>query len=155
MSHRRWFISALTEITFWRDESTLAGNELGVDYDYRPPAVPNIGEESRAKASNKPPEPPLPIFSLLDSIDFSDHFLIIGDVGTGKSTVTPVREFELSKGGREIVIREPSRSACNALYYSLQALHPELEHELADITKYTEINATANIRTETQGLYRR
>src|SRR5438309_1513038 len=135
MSHRRWFISALTEITFWRDESTLAGNGLGVDYDYRPPAVPNIGEENRAKATNKPPEPRLPIFSLLDSIDFSDHFLIIGDVGTGKSTVTPVREFELSKGRREIVIREPSRAACNALYYSLQALHPELEHELAgDLT---------------------
>src|SRR2546426_3939263 len=152
MSHRRWFISALAEITFWRDESTLAGNELGVDYDYRPPAVPNIGEESRAKASNKPPAPPLPIFSLLDSIDFSDHFLIIGDVGTGKSTVTPVREFELSKGRREIVIREPSRAACNALYYSLQALHPELEHELAVITKDTQINVTGKIKIVTDGV---
>jgi len=130
----------------------LAGNELGVDYDYRPPAVPNIGEESRAKASNKPPEPPLPIFSLLDSIDFSDHFLIIGDVGTGKSTVTPVREFELSKGRREIVIREPSRAACNALYYSLQALHPELEHELAVITKDTQINVTGKIKIVTDGV---
>src|SRR3989449_4753594 len=152
MSHRRWFISALAEITFWRDESTLAGNELGVDYDYRPPAVPNIGEESRAKATNRPPEPPLPIFSLLDSIDFSDHFLIIGDVGTGKSTVTPVREFEVSKGRREIVIREPSRAACNALYYSLQALHPELEHELAVITKDTQINVTGKIKIVTDGV---
>src|SRR2546421_860777 len=152
MSHRRWFISALTEITFWRDESTLAGNELGVDYDYRPPAVPTIGEESRAKATNRPPEPPLPIFSLLDSIDFSDHFLIIGDVGTGKSTVTPVREFELSRGRREIVIREPSRAACNALYYSLQALHPELEHELAVITKDTQINVTGKIKIVTDGV---
>src|SRR5438132_11363264 len=103
MSHRRWFISALTEITFWRDESTLAGNELGVDYDYRPPAVPNIGEESRAKPSNKPQKPRLPIFSLLDSIDFSDQFLIIGDVGTAKSQVTPVHQFELCKGRMEIV----------------------------------------------------
>src|SRR5437667_4050029 len=152
MSHRRWFISALTEITFWRDESTLAANELGVDYDYPPPAVPNIGEESRANASNKPPEPPLPIFSLLDSIDFSDHFLIIGDVGTGKSTVTPVRECELSRGRREIVIREPSRAACNALYYSLQALHPELEHELAVITKDTQINVTGKIKIVTDGV---
>src|SRR5438309_7229828 len=152
MSHRRWFMSALTEITFWRDESTLAGNELGVDYDYRPPAVPNIGEESRAKASNKPPEPPLPIFSILDSIDFSDHFLIIGDVGTGKSTVTPVREFELYKGRREIVIREPSRAACTALYNSLQALHPELEHELAVITKDTQINVTGKIKIVTDGV---
>ncbi|TMI63141.1 hypothetical protein E6H12_05875 [Candidatus Bathyarchaeota archaeon] len=130
----------------------MAGNELGVDYDYRPPAVPNIGEESRAKATNKPPELPLPIFSLLDSIDFSDHFIIIGDVGTGKSTVTPVREFELSKGRREIVIREPSRAACNALYYSLQALHPELEHELAVITKDTQINVTGKIKIVTDGV---
>src|SRR5437870_4492320 len=152
MSHRRWFISALTEITFWRDESTLAGNELGVDYDYHPPAVPNIGEESRAKATNKPPEPPLPIFSILDSIDFSEHFIIIGDVGTGKSTVTPVRECELSRGRREIVIREPSRAACNALYYSLQALHPELEHELAVITKDTQINVTGKIKIVTDGV---
>src|SRR5437660_10554742 len=152
MSHRRWFISALTEITFWRDESTLAGNELGVDYDYRPPAVPNIGEESRAKASNKPPEPPLPIFSLLDSIDFSEHFLIIGDVGTGKSTVTPIHEFELSKWRREIVIREPSRAACNALYYSLQALHPELGDELAVITKDTQINVNGKIKIVTDGV---
>src|SRR2546422_8560738 len=152
MSHRRWFISDLAEITFWRDETTLAGNELGVDYAYRPPAVPTIGEESRAKATNRPPEPPLPIFSLLDSIDFSDHFLIIGDVGTGKSTVTPVREFELSRGRREIVIREPSRAACNALYYSLQALHPELEHELAVITKDTQINVTGKIKIVTDGV---
>jgi len=130
----------------------LAGNELGVDYDYHPPAVPNIGEESRAKATNKPPEPPLPIFSILDSIDFSEHFIIIGDVGTGKSTVTPVREFELSRGRREIVIREPSRAACNALYYSLQALHPELEHELAVITKDTQINVTGKIKIVTDGV---
>src|SRR5437016_14659117 len=152
MSHRRWFISALTEITIWSEQSTLAGNELGVDYDYRPPSAPNIGEESRAKATNKPPEPPLPIFSLLDSIDFSDHFLIIGDVGTGKSTVTPVREFELSKGRREIVIREPSRAACHALYYSLQARHPELELQLAVITKDTQINVTGKIKIVTDGV---
>ncbi len=130
----------------------MAGNELGVDYDYRSPAVPNIGEESRAKTTDKPSEPPLPIFSILDSIDFSDHFIIIGDVGTGKSTVTPVREFELSKGRREIVIREPSRAACNALYYSLQALHPELEHELAVITKDTQINVTGKIKIVTDGV---
>src|SRR5438552_15267659 len=98
MSHRRWFISAPTEITVWRDESTLAGNELGVDYDYRPPAVPNIGEESRAKATNKPPEPPLPIFSLLDSIYFSDHFLIYVDVETVKITDTQVRDLDMSTG---------------------------------------------------------
>src|SRR2546427_9932153 len=114
-------------MTLWRDESALAGNELGVDYDYHPPAIPNIGEESRAKATNKPSEPPLPIFSILDSIDFSDDFIIIGDVGTGKSTVTPVGECELSNGRKEIGIREPSRAAGNALYCALQALHPELE----------------------------
>src|SRR5213080_2505347 len=137
---------------FWSCRVSLAGNELGVDYDYRSPAAPNIGEESRAKATDKRSEPPLPIFSILDSIDFSDHFIIIGDVGTGKSTVTPVREFGLSKGRREIVIREPSRAACNALYYSLQALHPELEHELAVITKDTQINVTGKIKIVTDGV---
>jgi HrpA-like RNA helicase len=131
----------------------LAGNELGVDYDYRPPAVPNIGVDGQPKKStDKRPEPPLPIFSILDSIDFSEHFLIIGDVGTGKSTVTPIHEFELSKGRREIVIREPSRAACNALYYSLQALHPELGDELAVITKDTQINVNGKIKIVTDGV---
>src|SRR5436853_2877095 len=137
---------------FWSCRVSLAGNKLGVDYDYHPPAAPNIGEESRAKAINKPSEPPLPIFSILDSIDFSDHFIIIGDVGTGKSTVTPVSEFELSKGRKEIVIREPSRAACNALYYSLEDLHPELEHELAVITKDTQFNVTGKIKIVTDGV---
>ncbi len=131
----------------------MAGNELGVDYDYRPPAVPNIGVDGQPKKSaDKRPEPPLPIFSILDSIDFSEHFLIIGDVGTGKSTVTPIHEYELSKKTREIVIREPSRAACNALYYSLQALHPELEHELAVITKDTQINVNGKIKIVTDGV---
>ena len=131
----------------------MAGNELGVDYDYRPPAVPNIGVDNQPKKStDKRPEPPLPIFSILDSIDFSEHFLVIGDVGTGKSTVTPIHEYKLSKGKREIVIREPSRAACNALYYSLQALHPELEHELAVITKDTQINVTGKIKIVTDGV---
>src|SRR5213594_4335434 len=131
----------------------LAGKELGVDYDYRPPAVPNIGvDNQRKKSTDKRPEPPLPIFSILDSIDFSEHFLVVGDVGTGKSTVTPIHEYKLSKGKREIVIREPSRAACNALYYSLQALHPELEHELAVITKDTQINVTGKIKIVTDGV---
>ena len=131
----------------------MAGNELGVDYDYRPPAVPNIGvDNQRKKSTDKRPEPPLPIFSILDSIDFSEHFLVVGDVGTGKSTVTPIHEYKLSKGKREIVIREPSRAACNALYYSLQALHPELEHELAVITKDTQINVTGKIKIVTDGV---
>src|SRR5467141_1106244 len=109
------------------------------------------GGQAQEMIRNRP-GPKLPIFSILDSIDFSDHFVIIGDVGTGKSTITPVREFELSKGRREIVIREPSRAACNALYYSLQALHPELEHELAVITKDTQINVTGKIKIVTDGV---
>ncbi len=130
----------------------MAGNELGVDYDYRSPA-PNIGVEGQAhKTTGKGSEPKLPIFSILDSIDFSEHFVIIGDVGTGKSTVTPIREHELSKGKRQIVIREPSRAACNALYYSLRALHPELEHELAVITKDTQINVNGSIKIVTDGV---
>jgi HrpA-like RNA helicase len=130
----------------------LAGNELGVDYDYRSRAS-YIGVEGQAhKTTGKGSEPKLPIFSILDSIDFSEHFVIIGDVGTGKSTVTPIREYELSKGRRQIVIREPSRAACNALYYSLQALHPEVEHELAVITKDTQININGKIKIVTDGV---
>src|SRR2546427_1054127 len=97
-------------------------------------------------------EPKLPIFSILNSIDFSDHFVIIGNVGTGKSTVTPIHEYELSKGNRQIIIREPSRAACNALYYSLQALHPELGDELAVITKDTQINVNGKIKIVTDGV---
>ncbi len=104
------------------------------------------------KATGKPPEPKLPIFSILDSIDFSEHFIVIGDVGTGKSTVTPIHEYELSKRRREIVIREPSRAACNALYYSLQALYPELGDELAVITKDTQINVNGKIKIVTDGV---
>jgi HrpA-like RNA helicase len=131
----------------------LAGNGLGVDYDYRSPAVSNIGVESHApKTTDKQSEPKLPIFSILDSIEFSEHFVIIGDVGTGKSTVTPIHEFELCNGRRKIVIREPSRAACNALYYSLQALLPELGDELAVITKDTQINVTGKIKLVTDGV---
>ncbi len=131
----------------------MAGNELGLDFDNRFPAVPDEGAKERTeRAADKRAQPPLPIFSILDSIDFSEHFLIIGDVGTGKSTVTPIHEFELSKGRREIVIREPSRAACNALYYSLQALHSELGDELAVITKDTQINVNGKIKIVTDGV---
>lgn len=102
--------------------------------------------------TGKRAEPRLPIFSILDSIEFSDHFVIIGDVGTGKSTVTPIHEYELCKGNRQIVIREPSRAACNALFYSLQALHPELEGALAVITKDTKINVGGKIKIVTDGV---
>lgn len=131
----------------------MAGNEPIVDFGERFPAVQQDAPEGqRQKTNDKSHGPKLPIFSILDSIDFSEHFVIIGDVGTGKSTVTPIREFELSKGSRQIVIREPSRAACNALYYSLQALHPEVEHELAVITKDTQINVTGRIRIVTDGV---
>ncbi|HYB76337.1 MAG TPA: hypothetical protein VEC08_05210, partial [Nitrososphaerales archaeon] len=105
-------------------------------------SVPQPGKE----------KPGLPIFSILDSMDFSEHFVLIGDVGTGKSTVTPVHEFALCKGSRQIVIREPSRAACNALYYSLEALHPEVKGELAVITKDTKINIGGRIKIVTDGV---
>jgi HrpA-like RNA helicase len=130
----------------------LAGNEL-VDFADRFPAVPEdrVASQTR-KTLDKPPEPRLPIFSILDSIDFSKHFLIIGDVGTGKSTVTPIHEYKRSKTQRQIVIREPSRAACNALHYSLQALYPELDDELAVITKDTQINVNGRIKIVTDGV---
>ena len=130
----------------------MAGNEL-VDFADRLPAVPGGRVEGQGeKAADKRPESKLPIFSILDSIDFSKHFLIIGDVGTGKSTVTPIHEYELCKGLRQIVIREPSRAACNALHYSLQALYPELDDELAVITKDTQINVNGKIKIVTDGV---
>ncbi len=130
----------------------MAGNEL-VDFADRFPAVPGGRVEGQGeKAADKRPESKLPIFSILDSIDFSKHFLIIGDVGTGKSTVTPIHEYELCKGLRQIVIREPSRAACNALHYSLQALYPELDDELAVITKDTQINVNGKIKIVTDGV---
>ena len=46
------------------------------------------------------PKPQLPILSIIDSIDFEDHFVILGDVGTGKSTVTPIHEFRKCSGNR-------------------------------------------------------
>src|SRR6058998_2357728 len=110
------------------------------------------GEGQAQETINEQSGPKLPIFSILDSIDFSDHFVIIGNVGTGKSTVTPIHEYELSKGNRQIVIREPSRAACNALYYSLQALHPDLGDELAVITKDTKINLGGKIKIVTDGV---
>lgn len=96
--------------------------------------------------------PVLPILSILDSIDFSDHFVIIGDVGTGKSTVTPIHEFELTGKARRIIIREPSRAACSALFYSLQALHPEIKDEIAVITKDTKINVGGKVEIVTDGV---
>ena len=117
----------------------MAGNEPSVDHGHRFPSVPEDGMESQTlKTTDKQLEPKLPIFSILNSIEFSDHFVIIGDVGTGKSTVTPIHEYELWKGNRQIIIREPSRAACNALFYSLQALHPEIRDALAVITKDTK-----------------
>ncbi len=131
----------------------MVGGEPSVDYGHGFPAVPENGLEGQTKkATDKRPEPRLPIFSILDSIDFSEHFIIIGDVGTGKSTVTPIHEYGFWKGNKQIVIREPSRAACNALYYSLQVLHPELGDELAVITKDTQINVTGKIKIVTDGV---
>jgi HrpA-like RNA helicase len=110
-------------------------------------------ENDKSERSSLEQNPPsLPIYTILDSIDFNQHFVILGDVGTGKSTVIPVREFEIFNSNRSILIREPSRASCNALYYSLQALHPELTHELSVITKDTKINASGKIKIVTDGV---
>src|SRR5713101_7979467 len=134
-------------------ESPLAGSEPSVDHGHRFPSVPEDGVASQVqKKTDKRLGPKLPIFSILDSIEFSEHFVIIGDVGTGKSTVTPIHEYELWKGNRQVIIREPSRAACNALFYSLQALHPEVGDALAVITKDTKINLGGKIKIVTDGV---
>ncbi|MDG6926656.1 MAG: hypothetical protein JRN09_08895 [Nitrososphaerota archaeon] len=97
-------------------------------------------------------KPELPIFSILDSMDFTKHFVLLGDVGTGKSTVTPIHEFEIYARDRQIILREPSRAACNALFYSLEAIHPEMKDELAVITKDTKINVGGKIKIVTDGV---
>ncbi len=73
-------------------------------------------------------------------------------MGTGKTTVTPIHEFQKKGRVREIVIREPSRASCNALYYSLEALYPEVKSELAVITKDTKINVDGRIKIVTDGV---
>ncbi len=122
---------------------------------YRP-TEPAVIDEGRKRRPQEFPgggsKPNLPIFAIIGSIDFSDHFVIIGDVGTGKSTVTPIHEFESYNRERQIIIREPSRAACNALFYSLQALHPEVKDELAVITKDTKINVGGRIKIVTDGV---
>src|SRR2546425_4794058 len=134
-------------------ESPMAGDGPGIHPGHRSPVILEEGEERRVReTTDKWPEPRLPIFSSLDSIDFSEPFVIIGDVGTGKSTITPIHEYELSKRNRQIILREPSRAACNALYYSLQALHPEIGDELAVITKDTQINVGGKIKIVTDGV---
>src|SRR3989475_3086286 len=116
------------------------------------PTAPEKEERQAEEVAGKVAKPNLPIFSILDSVSFSDHFVIIGDVGTGKSTITPIHEFELCDRNRQIIVREPSRAACNALLYSLRALHPELIDELAVITKDTKINVGGKIKIVTDGV---
>ena len=122
----------------------------GID-DSMETAVPEEGAESPLKARPSPP-PDLPIFSVLGSIDFQEHFVLMGEVGTGKSTVVPIHEFERSGRTRQIIIREPSRASCNALYYSLEALHPDVKEHLAIITKDTKVNVEGKIKIVTDGV---
>ncbi len=130
----------------------MASNEFNIRNSPESAALEEEGERQTQEAAGKGAKPRLPIFSILDSIDFSDHFVIIGDVGTGKSTVTPVHEFELCNRTRQIILREPSRASCNALFYSLEALHPEIRDELAVITKDTKINVGGKIKIVTDGV---
>jgi arsenite methyltransferase len=127
---------------------TLANNEFEVEGS-REPTAPVEGARARKAEGERRA---LPIFSVIGSIDFGGHFVIIGDVGTGKSTVTPIHEFELSGRKRQVIIREPSRASCNALYYSLLALHPEVKDELSVVTKDTKINVGGKVKIVTDGV---
>lgn len=130
----------------------MASDDFGTDASLEPSVSKEERERTSQVASHDGARPRLPIFSILDSIDFSEHFVLLGDVGTGKSTVTPIHEFELSKRDRQIILREPSRAACSALFYSLEALHPEVKDELSVITKDTKINVGGKIKIVTDGV---
>ena len=124
--------------------------EPGMDDSYEPVVPEETGESRLLRGPVAIPD--LPIFSVLGSIDFNDHFVLLGEVGTGKSTVVPIHEFEESGRTRRIIIREPSRASCNALYYSLGSLHPELRDHLAIITKDTKVNVEGSIKIVTDGV---
>ena len=125
-------------------------SESGVDDSFESVVPEETEGPTRSPRQAKVPD--LPIFSILDSIDFSDHFVLLGEVGTGKSTVVPIHEFERSGRTRTIVIREPSRASCNALYYSFEALHPDMKEHLAIITKDTKVNVEGRIKIVTDGV---
>ena len=120
-----------------------------IDDSLEPPSTAQEAEAGKATAAALKR---LPIHGIIESIDFSKHFVLLGDVGTGKSTVVPVHEFDASGRGRQIIIREPSRATCNALYYSLLALHPGVKDELAVVTKDTKINVSGRVRIVTDGV---
>jgi HrpA-like RNA helicase len=128
----------------------MADSEFEVDGPIE--QAPPLEEKPRRSGIVREGMPALPIHAIIGSIDFDDHFVIIGDVGTGKSTVTPIHEFELRGRDRQILIREPSRASCNALYYSLVALHPEVKDELSVITKDTKINVGGKVTIVTDGV---
>ena len=130
----------------------MVDNEIELDSSFELAPLAGEGERRASEAAGKHVPPNLPIHSILDSIDFSDHFVIIGDVGAGKSTVTPVPEIEKRGRSRKIRSREPSRASCNALFYSLSALHPEVKDELAVVTKDTKINVGGKITIVTDGV---
>jgi HrpA-like RNA helicase len=128
----------------------VASDKFGIDgpIEQAAPAEGLPANETTPKGASRD----LPIFSIIDSLDFGNHFVIIGDVGTGKSTVVPIHEFELRGRDRQILIREPSRASCNALYYSLLALHPDVKDELSVITKDTKINVGGKVKIVTDGV---
>ena len=123
--------------------------ESEIDDSLEPPSTAQEAEAGKASATMLKK---LPIHGIIGSIDFSQHFVLLGDVGTGKSTIVPIHEFEASGRKRQIIIREPSRATCNALYYSLAALHPGVKEELAVVTKDTKINVTGKVRIVTDGV---
>ena len=120
-----------------------------IDDSLEPPSTAQEAEPGKAAAAALKK---LPIHDTIGSMDFSKHFVLLGDVGTGKSTVVPIHEFEASKRERQVIIREPSRATCNALYYSLVALHPGVKDDLAVVTKDTKINLSGKVRIVTDGV---
>ena len=79
------------------------------------PIVPEEAEETR-HPREPAGTPDLPIHSVLGSLDFSDHFVLLGEVGTGTSTGVPIHETLEPGSALRIFLRLPSRASSNALY---------------------------------------
>src|SRR5271156_6416654 len=90
----RWFISPSSRGYFGEHGFPMESEEPDIPPSTEPEAPAGDPKNPAQEPPVIPSNPNPPIFGTVGSIDFPDPFVIIGDVGTGKSTVTPIHEFE-------------------------------------------------------------